>query len=222
MSVPRSQRRRRTRESRPPAVLVFGEDANDRGAIKELVLALRPDAPRIETRRKPLVLMRDRDQASQRKNAHDVCSQVATDMRRFDVALVVAHQDCDETEPAHIGLSETIERELSRAGVSAVAATPAWEIEAWWYLWPEALHEVNRAWERPRRDGTRVGLIRDAKEQLRRDLRPRTRGKPTRDYTESDSPAIARAVRALGLIDEPSARSDSFDRFATSIRDVAF
>jgi len=62
-----------------------------------------------------------------------------------------------------------------------------------------------------------LGLVRDAKEALRRALRPK-QGKPPRDYEESDGPRIAAKVRELGLIDKLDARRDSFNRFRDAVR----
>ncbi|MEX1366684.1 MAG: hypothetical protein AB1Z98_26395 [Nannocystaceae bacterium] len=200
---------------RRPAVLVFGEDDNDRRVIKHLVEALRPDAPRLELRRAPLVLVKDRKAALQRKNAQDIAKQVSRDQRRFDVRGVIAHQDCDALEPAHERLSAEIEQRLDHEGLNALAATPAWEMESWLFLWPDAAPELVRSWSRPARTGRRVGLIRDAKEAYRQALRPKTQ----RVYEESDSPKIVAKAIELGLVDAPpDARSDSFERFRERLR----
>lgn len=198
--------------------MVFGEDENDRSALAELVRALVPSAPPARTIRKPLVLMKDRAEAERRKNASSIARQVAAQSAAFEVRLVVAHQDCDDYEPAHVALAETIESQLDGTGVPVVAATPAWETEAWWYQWPEAVLQVNRRWRDPNRRGTRIGKLQDAKETLRRDLRPKSG--TTRDYRESDGPAIARHVRELGIVDERRVQSASFDRLADRVRAI--
>lgn len=210
-------RNRRAPRPRAPVVLVFGEDANDREALGELVRALAPHAPRCQSIREPIVLVRDRDAAGQRKNAADIATVVRAYANSHDVRLLVAHQDCDDIEPAHEPLALAIEGRLAACGVPVVAATPAWEMEAWWYQWPSAVLAVNRSWRNPNRAGTNVGLLRDAKEQLRRDLRPRGQATP-RDYTESDAPVIAEKVRELGIVDQRGVQSASFARFADRVR----
>jgi len=59
--------------------------------------------------------------------------------------------------------------------------------------------------------------VRDAKEKLTRAVRPAGLKKKERasfpDYVESDSPKIAEKVKSMGLIDQPEARSASFDAF---------
>lgn len=66
----------------PVVVLVFGEDGNDTAAIRELILALRQDASRVETRRTPLVLVKGKDKARDRKNLAEIAAVVKADQRR--------------------------------------------------------------------------------------------------------------------------------------------
>ena len=64
--------------------------------------------------------------------------------------------------------AEALKRELHDAGVAdVVAATPAWEIETWWMLFPHALARVRGCW-RPVDYSTRhVGRIQDAEASAR-------------------------------------------------------
>lgn len=93
-------------------------------------------------------------------------------------------------------------------------------MEAWWYLWPDAVAAVHSGWRRLARRGQRVGLIRNVKEQLCADLRPTRQGKLPRDYRESDASKIAAEVRKRGLIDSLAAVSASFMRFHDSFRQM--
>ncbi len=201
--------------------LIFGEDDTDREAIRELVSALRPDVPPLQKRRAPLVLVRGRGDAEARKVAASIAKVVAAERVRRPVSVVFAHEDADAVEPAHEPLAKRIEGELAAVGVPAVAVVPAWEMEAWWYLWPAAVAAVNRSWRPLKRSGS-VGSLENAKESLRRDLRPKTGGKSVRDYTESDGPRIAAQVRSLGLVHTLSASSASFVRFRDHVLAVAF
>jgi hypothetical protein len=200
-------------------VLVFGESDNDRESLRELTRALRPDFPDIEKRSRPLVLVKGRSQANAKDNIEKIAGVVRAERLRRDVKLVVAHQDCDQVEPAHEPLASEIEQLLKNSQIAAVAAVSAFEIESWWYLWPRALLRVNGSWRHPNRAGQEVGRITHVKEQLKRDLRPRT-GKHTRDYYESDSPKIAAIVHSDNLIDAPEANSQSFRRFSQKLRQV--
>ena len=171
----------------PVVILVFGEDANDTAAVKELVLALRPEPARVEIRRAPIVLVKGKDKARDQKNVAEIAAVLEQGL-----------------------LAEGIEQ--------AVAA--AWEIEAWWFLWPDAALAVNSKWRRPEPPRPEVGRIENAKEAFRQALRPKVKSQRPRDYAESDSPKIAAKVRELGLVDQRAAGSRSFDRFAGRVRQL--
>ncbi|WP_206956165.1 hypothetical protein [Trinickia acidisoli] len=207
--------------SKRRVVLVFGEDDNDREAVKHLVQAIWPEVPSIEPRRAPLILQKGRDAAEQRKNAAAVANVVRGSSVTVDVVAVLAHQDCDAVEPAHVALSEQIEMELGDAGVPLpCAATPAWEIESWWYLWPEAVAQVNPRWCKLAREGEEVGRIVNVKERLIKDLRPKAKDKRTADYVESDAPRIASTIRERNHVNDVRAKSASFMRFRKRVLEI--
>jgi len=201
-------------KKRPPLGLIFGEDENDAEALKNLVAALWPEGPRFEYRRKPLILIRDQKEAEGRKkNALAVLAVVRAGSVKNEIKAVIAHADCDAIEPAHVDLSKKIKDELAAQGVpSTIAATPAWEMEAWWYLWPEAVRRTNSKWAPLTRKGNH-GYLENAKETLKRDLR----AKEARDYEESDARKISFYVRELGLIGTQQGSSKSFEAFAQDV-----
>jgi len=204
--------------SKPWAVLIFGEDANDRELIVELVRALRPDAPRLEKRASPLILVKGRADASKKKkNAADVAAEVRRSEVRFDVRGVIAHADTDAVEPAHVEVATQVEQRLVGEGVPApIAAIAAWETEAWLFLWPDAAVAAVPSWQRPARTGQHVGLIQDAKEAFGRAVKSSPGARRT--YSESDAPKIAAKVRELGIIDKLDAVSDSYTLFRGKVR----
>ena len=127
---------------------------------------------------------------------------------------ILAHEDCDDFEPNDEAIAAKIEAALSHLGVEVHAVVPAWELEAWWFLWPDAVARVHSTWRKPSvRVGQRVGLIRNAKQELTRAVRPKTNARTARSYCESDSVRIARQVRAMGIADSPRGKSASYDRF---------
>jgi len=211
------ERGTRAHKTRAPCGLAFCEDKNDSDSLVELVSAIWPNAPKITYSRKPLVLIRDAAVAEARKkNAANIAAVVKAKAVLADVKVVVAHQDCDAVEPAHEGLADAIKAELEAAGVpNVIAVAPAWEMEAWWFLWPDAVAAVNSRWRRLSRRGNH-GMIQNVKEELRRDLR----NQGARDYEESDSPKIAAQVRINGLIGTKRGTSDSFEAFAARVRQV--
>jgi hypothetical protein len=91
------------------------------------------------------------------------------------------------------------------------------------FMWPEAVQAVKpESWRAPDDHlGKRVGLLKDAKEELGRrvvpkNLKPEKR-KSFPHYRESDSPEIARHVREKKLARNPGAKSDSYSRFLSSV-----
>lgn len=104
--------RRRTNipAARKKVILVFGEDTHDTTSIKELLLAANPSLDgMIKPMRRPPILLRD-------CRLEDVAARVATiadviDAERStaEVIAVLAHEDCDNVEPAHERLASKIE-----------------------------------------------------------------------------------------------------------------
>ena len=217
-------------------VLVFGESENDRRAIRHLVHGLRPDLKgKVHERRAPLVLVKGSLPEKARENAKDIAALAKAEARHDNVLAVLAHQDCDDIEPAHDGVATKIEVELVAAGCpNPIGVAPAWEIETWWMVFPEAVGKVVKGWRDP--DdwiGKDVGVVPDSKEQLRRAVRPRPKRWPgPRDYEEWDSIAVAENIVVDGLLDSfdkgrrstphPSGatqhtHSQSFERFRSRV-----
>ena len=203
--------------SRTPVGLIFAENENDAEALKNLAYAIRPDLPRMSSRRKPLVLIKDRKAAEDRKrNAAQIAAVIFAAEVECDVKFVVAHQDCDAIEPAHLQLTELIDKELVAAGLrNVLSVAPAWETEAWWFLWPDAVARVNSKWNRLKRSSNH-GTITNAKEALRRDLR----SAGARDYEESDARQISANVRSMGIISKRLGHCCSFLQYEQKILDL--
>lgn len=138
-----SSARRSNERRKSKVVMVFGESSNDIDSICQLAQAVRQDLPTCLPVRSPPIL--SRTAAPQKRD--DMASEVAKLTRaaaiRHEVVSVIAHRDCDEVEPAHVRNSQDLQARLARAGVpQPIAATPAFELEAWWYLWPSAVRSV--------------------------------------------------------------------------------
>ena len=209
---------------KPQVVVIFGEHDNDRRAIQHLVAAAAPHAPACRLLGKPLVLIRGREAAAAHKNAAELGRRVRAQQVRDDVRAVIAHQDCDALEPAHVTDAEEIERRLAQAGApQPIAATPAWETETWLFLWPAAAAAVCQGWagRLDRYKGRDLGRIENAKEELKKALKPGRSGEG-REYRESDAPDIAANVGELGLIDQRAAKSASFEHFLEKVRSAAW
>lgn len=218
-------RRRTARTSSrrlPKRVLIYGESANDTNAIRELIAALDPELGKIcAPRRSPIVLIKNARPEDVPERAERIAEAVDIEGATADVRGVFAHEDCDAVEPAHIALGKKIEDALAVAGCEAHAVVPAWEMEAWWFQWPEAVKAVKPSWRLPNDHvGEEVGRIRNAKEELKRcvtrGMDPATRRR-VGSYEELHAPEVAAKVRERGEIGRPQARSDSFVRFCASV-----
>lgn len=202
--------------ARQPLGLIFAENQNDADSLGHLICALWTGAPSLQYRRKPLVLIKGRAKAEARKNADQIAQIVKAQNVLSDVKFVVAHQDCDSLEP-HDLVAKQIHDEIVAAGVeNVVAVAPAWELEAWWFLWPEAVASVNSKWRKISRKGNH-GMISNAKEVLTRDLR----SQGALDYRESDSVKIAKAVRDKNIINKRTGVAPSFESFESRIKDFS-
>lgn len=201
-------------------ILVFGEDENDTKTIAELLGALCPEAIGIILPfRRPPILFKDAATRDLPSRVEVIASLIEAERTQWDVICVFAHEDCDDFEPAHDALGQKIESAFAEAGYQVHAVTPAWETEAWLFLWPEAVAAHRAGWRSlDRFRGRDVGRIKDAKEELRRALRPIGKGAGNpREYRESDAPAIAAKVREMGLADSPGGRSASYSRFVETV-----
>ena len=211
---------------RSKTILIFGESDTDRAALAELFRALRPDlqAVGIQKLREPLILMKpDNRLSTQRNTTNRIAGLVQAQGVSKAVLAVIVHQDCDEVEPGHTALADKIEKDLRAANVpNPIAATPAWEIEAWWMLFPDAVQATRPCWA-PINFGDRdVGRIHNAKEELQRRLRPVSAHDRAKcpDYAEADGIEIARKIRTKGLIDNVTGLSASFSDFKGKIRNL--
>jgi hypothetical protein len=74
---------------------------------------------------------------------------------------------------------------------------------------------VNSKWNALKRKGNH-GMIKDAKETLRKDLHV----KGVRQYEESDSRKISQNVLSQGLVNTKQGTSSSFEAFRTEILNV--
>lgn len=207
----------------PTNILIFGEDHNDRAAVIHLIRALSPvnSKTNLTPLRKPIILARDASTKKRAKMSDEIANFVRAYQKTGKSVTVIVHRDCDAIEPAHVELAESLKKDLNAAGVrSFVAATPAWEIESWWMLFPKAIGKVCSSWKKVDYGSQWVGQIVNAKERLITDLRP-SGGKKCRDYCESDGIKIAEIIsKDRTHISTMKARSDSFAAFKSAVERV--
>lgn len=199
-------------------MVIFAEDPNDAQALESILRFLRPDIGTVRRPRRPLVLIKGRQAPGVKDSAERIAESVRREAKAIgrQVDLVIAHEDCDAVEPAHVELANRIVVALKRSRVpTPVAAVPAWEMEAWWYLWPQAVAAVCPGWRRLTRTGS-VGMLRNVKDQLRRDLRPTERTRVP-NYDETFGPRIASKVREQAQPQLAGVHSASYIAFSMAV-----
>jgi hypothetical protein len=207
---------------RRKTIIIFGENNNDGKAISFLVAALRHDVSPGDFRplRNPITLVRNLPTKSLPTRAERVSRLLqAYDKVERPIRWVLMHEDADDVEPAHEAVIAKIESCYKPLPWPVRAVVPAWEIEAWWFLFPEAVRQVRPSWQLlSRYAGRDIGQIRNAKEELQRALKPAGARATFQSYTEADSVLIAERVAAAGQLSPPwFAQSSSWQAFVATI-----
>ncbi len=204
-------------------MLVYGEDLTDTSAIREIVEALAPEwAGRVQARRTPPIEVKNARLEELPKRRDRLAAAIDVERVSREIGCVFAHEDCDAVEPAHEDVTAQIEEAMTDIGCPVYAVTPAWELEAWWFLWPEAVAATRSSWRAP--DGyvgKNVGMIQNAKEHLQRAVVPvglnQKEKRKFHAYQPSDAPAVAKSVRERGEVSSPRAQSKSFEWFVARV-----
>lgn len=173
-------------------MLIFAESRNDSESLRELLVAANPRLEcRVRPRPRPTSLTREASLPAIRGWADALRRSVkAHTVAQGPVAAVLVHRDADGPDPDG-RVAEELGRQLS--DISGHPVVPVQAIEAWWFLFPDAVEAVRPlAWRdcQPRkdRDVERIDTPKDVLQRL-------TRSKRGPSYAEADSLAIARAIR---------------------------
>lgn len=206
-------------------ILIYGEDQNDRVALRNLLGAILENSSDFDIRpiQSPIILSRDAAPRKRMKMSNEirVAQEIAED--RYSQVVVVAHRDCDAVEPAHLATAKALEDDLKAAGVkNPIAATPAWEMETWLMLFPDALKKTRLCWRVWDPGTANVGLLSNTKERLKHALRPTgTASKACPDYRESDAQLVMQKLKEdRSILTNRKAKSDSFEVFLGKIRSI--
>jgi hypothetical protein len=129
------------------------------------------------------------------------------------IAAVVVHRDADGPD-IHGGRGEQLRTQIQK--IDGLPVVPVQTIEAWWFLFPDAVEAVRPSTWRGRmpREARDVECIDAPKAELRRV----TRSKKGAPYSEADSPVIAGHIRRLGL--RPLHGCPSYERMATMAKSI--
>jgi hypothetical protein len=198
-------------------VLVVGESPYDASVIATFARLLCPGWI-CEPRRDAPLFAKAGEERRILSEAQRIAELWKQENNRRTVDGVVVHEDTDAAEPSHSEVASRIEAALESAECPGVAAVAAWETEAWFFMWPEAIEATKSAWLVPGSlRGKSTGHIQDPKSMLRsRCLRPGA--KQRLRYQEKDAPDVAAQIaKRFG---QRSGTSQSFDRFAEKLADL--
>ena len=143
--------------------------------MKELMMGIRADLPPVVIRQRPIMLRRGTAQNKVRRLGDEIARVLAAEAVRHTVIAVVVHRDLDDVESSSdVHIPNVLELETMQAlepalgaDCSIIPAIPAWETEAWWFLWPDQVAKHRPSWRRLRdRTGKWVDRIEHAKETL--------------------------------------------------------
>jgi hypothetical protein len=204
-----------SRPNKQGAVLVFGESVNDSQSILHLLIAANASlAGRVRSLRRPVSLTRE----AKPDVIRDWVGELRRAVHAFEavngrVTAVVVHRDADGHDP---GGAVAADLGPQLAALDGHPVVPVQAIEAWWFLFPDAVEAVRpRAWkDKLPRQPRNVELINRPKKALQQ----ATQGRRAPEYTESDSPIIAAHIREKSLI--PLCPCRSYDRMVTLARTI--
>ncbi len=196
-------------------MVIAGEDRNDRESLKTLLEEEQPglrgsvvqigDPVRLHKATGANLTERVR---SILKKAEGVAEKQGPGAR---VACLYVQEDFDAADgsasvEAHRRVEQEIHRQMGHGHyVLAVA-----EMEAWMLLFPGALSSVVKAWKVPAKyQGRDTGRFSDPKRILMREVS----GTKGRKYTESDAPAVFRAIVEGKYLGSPRGTNSSWARF---------
>lgn len=200
-------------------ILVFGEHEHDRDCVVNVIRGLRPDlqSMKIVKARKPLTLVRGMSPAGARSRNSGVLAAIRAADVRAPVRATLLHEDADALEPAHEALIDAKESALRAAPGKIFAVVPAWTMETWLMLFPDAIALYRPSWPvLTKYIGRNVGLIRDSKKELTRSLRRQG----AQDYVEGDSPKIFAVASQNSTLSEPKAYSASWNQFVEKVATI--
>lgn len=190
------------RPNKQGTVLVFGESVNDSQSIMHLLIGANASlAGRVRSLRRPVSLTREAKPDAIR----DWVGELRRTVQAFEandgrVTAVVVHRDADGHDPDG-EVAADLAQQL--AALNGHPVVPVQAIEAWWFLFPDAVEAVRpRAWKgKLPRQPRNVELIDRPKKALRQATRAGAR-RSTRSLTPQLSPTTSgrsrssRSVRA--------------------------
>lgn len=196
-------------------MVVAGEDRNDREGLKTLLEEKQPGLRGSIVQIRDTVRLHRATGANLTKRVRSIINKAEGAAEKHgpgtQVACLYVHEDFDDVDgPAYVEAHQRVEREIHRQMGHGHYVLAVAEMEAWTLLFPEALSSVVNAWRVPAKyQGKDTGRFSDPKRILMREVS----GARGRRYTESDAPAVFRAIVEGGHLSSPRGKNSSWNRF---------
>lgn len=203
-----------TRAIKKPIIVVAGESANDRAVLRCFLEAFCPEMLGRIVFLNDKVPLRDASAATlnDRVRHFALLVRAKAARERASIAAVFLHEDLDDVDSMRYEtVRERVQRALARELENAHYVLAVWEIEAWLLLFPEAVTSFVNGWQVPtKRRGRDTGKFQDPKRIFKDEI-----SKVGTRYRESDAPAIANHIVALGKHVAPIGSNRSYEAFKT-------
>ena len=206
------------RATAKPVVVLAGEDANDRRGLRILLESFCPEMRgRIVEINDP-VRLRAASEQNLTARVNKLCRLVRARATReaADLACVFVHEDLDRVDGAEYDIvRDRVQAALVKEFGAAHYVLPVWEMEAWLFLFPDALTRLVKSWQVPAQYRNRdTGSLSDPKKILMQKV-----GGSARRYRESDAPDVLGHAVELGCVDRPEGTNRSWQRFRADAAD---
>ena len=196
-------------------IVIAGEDRNDRESLKTLLEAKHPELRGNVVQIKDPVRLHKATGANLTQRVRTILSKAEGVAEKqgpgTQVTCLYVHEDFDAVDgPAYREAHQRVEQEIHRQMGHGHFVLAVAEMEAWMLLFPAVLPEVVKAWKLPAKHaGKDTGRFPDPKSILKHEVS----GAKGRRYTESDAPAVFRAVVEGGHLGSPQGSNSSWKRF---------
>ncbi|WP_017576550.1 hypothetical protein [Nocardiopsis kunsanensis] len=186
-------------------MVIAGEDSNDRESLKTLLEEKHPALRGSIVQIRDTVRLHKATGENLAKRVRSIINKAKGVAEKQGpgtrVACLYVHEDFDAVDgPAYVEAHRRVEQEIHHQTDNGHYVLAVAEMEAWMLLFPEALPTVVKTWKLPTKYvGRDTGRFADPKGLLMREV-SKAKG---RRYTESDAPAVFRAVvdgRHLGAV----------------------
>lgn len=208
----------RLRATKKPVVVLAGEDGNDRAGLRILLEEFCPEMHGRLVEIKDSVRLREAGHQNLADRVRTLArkARARAVLEQAELACVFVHEDFDRVDgDEYLTTRNRVQDALTKELGTAHYVLSVWEMEAWLFLFPDALSGVVPSWKVPTQHRNRdTGTFSDPKKILIE----RVSG-GNRRYRESDAPSVLAKAVELGCLERPSGHNRSWSRLRADAGD---